>query len=220
MNNNKQIKVYVVGSSIYYASFLKNIKLVDSIKDADIILFTGGEDVTPSFYGKEKHRLTYCNPERDYLEKAVFDQIRQNQIAFGICRGSQFLCAMNGGILVQDCDKHAMYGTHEIVSDKTGEVFSITSTHHQMQYPYVLPEEDYTLLFRSAENRSSHYYGDGVDENVIKSRGEAEIVLYHRPGKPKCLAVQGHPEMIPDFPIAKKINELLNELVNDVEGGH
>lgn len=216
-NQKKLIKVYVVGSSTYYASFLQGIKLVDDIGDADIVLFTGGEDVTPSFYGREKHRSTYCNIDRDIREKEVFDLIRPNQIAFGICRGSQFLCAMNGGILVQDCDHHAMYGTHEIVNDETGEVYLITSTHHQMQYPYVLPNEDYKLLFRSAENRSSHYYGDGVDEDVIRSKGEAEIVLYHRPGKPKCLAVQGHPEMIPEYPIAKKINELLIELVSENE---
>lgn len=213
MDNQKRIKVFVVGSSYQYARFLKNIELVDNIHKADVILFTGGEDVTPSFYGREKHRTTCCNIDRDIQEKEVFDLIKPSQVALGICRGSQFLCAMNGGILVQDCDHHAIYGTHDIVSEDTGEVFSITSTHHQMQYPYILPPEDYKLLFKSAENRSSHYYGDGIDEDVIRSRGEAEIVLYKRPGRPKCLAVQGHPEMIPEYPIAKKINDILTELV-------
>ena len=70
-NQKKLIKVYVVGSSTYYASFLQGIKLVDDIGDADIVLFTGGEDVTPSFYGREKHRSTYCNIDRDIREKEV-----------------------------------------------------------------------------------------------------------------------------------------------------
>jgi GMP synthase-like glutamine amidotransferase len=209
----RELKVYVVGTQTGYTRFLKNFKLVDNIKDADLVLFTGGEDVDPSLYGKEKHRTTYSNIHRDLAELSAFKQIQPNQVVLGICRGSQFLCVANGGILVQDCDNHAIWGTHEIIDTKTGDVYEITSTHHQMQYPYTLRDEDYTLLFKAAPFRSSHYYGDGVEEKVIRSKGEAEIVLYHRPGFPKCLAVQGHPEMIPDSPIADRINSLIREIM-------
>lgn len=83
----QEIKVYVVGTAKYYADFMKNIKLTDKIEEADIVLFTGGEDVTPSFYGCKKHPRTYSNIHRDLEEKIVFEKIRKDQFVVGICRG-------------------------------------------------------------------------------------------------------------------------------------
>lgn len=203
-------KVYVVGGSISYTRFIDNAQLVDSLEEADIVLFTGGEDVTPSYYGKQKHESTYCNPQRDAIEKEYFDRIQPNQIALGVCRGSQFLCVMNGGLLVQNCRNHGIYGTHKII-DKDGREFEITSTHHQMQYPYNLDKKDYTVLFKSSENRSPIYEGDGIDGDIIIKLGEPEIVKYHKEGKPVCLAIQGHPEVMEHSqPVINEINKILN----------
>ena len=80
-------KVYVVGNDINYANFITGVKLVDNIEDANIVLFTGGEDVDPSLYGCEKHMTTYSNIERDLYEKEIFEKIKPNQLALGICRG-------------------------------------------------------------------------------------------------------------------------------------
>ena len=211
----KNLKIYVVGSGNYYASFIQNYNLVSNLEDANLVLFTGGEDVDPSLYGKKKHFTTHSNTQRDKYEQEVFSRIKPDQVVLGICRGSQFLCVMNGGLLVQNCNHHAIYGTHEIINDRTGESFDITSTHHQMQYPYNLKDEDYTVLFRSKENRSDYHEGDGIDESALYEKGEPEIVLYHKPGMPKCLAVQGHPEMIPEYPISTKITNLLMELIHE-----
>lgn len=118
---------------------------------------------------------------------------------------------MNGGILVQHCYGHAIGETHSI---DNGEVmYEITSTHHQMQYPFDLPSKDYDLLYTSTERRGDEYYGDGVDDDRIRMHGEPEIVLYHKEGLPKCLAVQGHPEMIPNSPVAKMISNLVKDLI-------
>jgi hypothetical protein len=47
-------------------------------------------------------------------------------------------------------------------------------------------------------------------------RGEAEIVIYHLPNYPKCLAIQGHPEMMfKDAPVIGILNELLNSVINN-----
>lgn len=80
-------KIYVVGDSIEYASWIDNKELVNSIEEADIVLFTGGEDVDPSLYGCEKFRNTYSNIHRDQQERKVFKHIRKDQLAIGICRG-------------------------------------------------------------------------------------------------------------------------------------
>lgn len=211
--NEVMKKIYVVGSAIYYADWIENYIIVDDIEDADIVLFTGGEDVDPALYNKECHHTTFYNSERDHYECGMFEQVRPDQLCLGICRGSQFLCVMNGGILVQNCDNHAIGYTHGITNGKL--VYDITSTHHQMQYPFVIDPKYYDLLYWSENFRSRYYEGEGVQGDVIRAKGEPEIVLYHRPNMPKCLAIQGHPEMMfGQSPVIGMLNNLLNSLLN------
>lgn len=205
------MKVYVVGGATGYARFLEDVTLVDSVDDAEVVLFTGGEDVDPSIYGRERFHTTYSNLKRDLEEKEIFKRIRKDQLAVGICRGSQLMCCLNGGILVQHCYGHAVGHTHSIDNGET--MYQITSTHHQMQYPFDLPSEDYDILYRSTERLGDEYCGDGIVEDKIRMYGEPEIVLYHKEGLPKCLAVQGHPEMIPNSPVAKMISNLVKDLI-------
>ena len=80
-------KVYVVGEAKHYANFITGVKLVDNIEIADIVLFTGGEDVDPSLYGCEKHPTTFSNLNRDLAEKEIFQKVRPDQLCLGICRG-------------------------------------------------------------------------------------------------------------------------------------
>lgn len=203
-------KVYVVGLWTEYASWIKDCELVDNLGEADIVLFTGGADVDPELYNREKHPHTFSDINRDYAEKEIFDNVREDQLCLGICRGSQFMCVMNGGILVQDCDNHAIGHTHEITNGS--ESYDITSTHHQMQYPFTIDSNYYDLLYW-ANRRSNYYEGDGVSTDVICSHGDPEIVLYHVPGKPKCLAVQGHPEMMrTSAPVIGMLNHLLDTI--------
>ena len=208
------MKVYVVGGDIEYVNFIKDVELVNNVKDADLVVFTGGEDVTPSFYGCEAHLSTYNNPDRDKYEKEIFDQIDPvKQVCYGCCRGSQFLCVMNGGLLVQNVNRHATGKTHAITDGR--KMFQITSTHHQMQYPFNLKRRtDYAILYTMAEVHSTIYEGDKIDRDIIWGN-DPEIVLYHVKNKPKCLAVQGHPEMIPESPVAEMINDLIQNLVNE-----
>lgn len=209
-------KIFVVGPALNYAGFINDSILTSDMGEADIILFTGGEDVDPALYNERPHPATICNKKRDKAEMSVFKKIKPTQLALGICRGSQFLCVMNGGKLVQDCYNHSMWGTHGITN---GEVeYEITSTHHQMQYPYNLNDKDYDVLFKSSELRSPlHYAGDSINTDTIMSNGEPEIVLYHKEGKPKCLAIQGHPEyMRPNAPVVEMLNILINETLNSI----
>ena len=116
---------------------------------------------------------------------------------------------MNGGKLIQDCSHHALRSTHRIYEVDTDKVYDITSTHHQMQYPFELP---YAKILMIAYPNLSHYYaGDGLNTEFIVC--EPEIVLYEKENTPKCLAIQGHPEIMPtDSPIVIRINEIIDEL--------
>lgn len=204
-------KVFVVGYAKQYASWIKDHELTDNLEEADIVLFTGGEDVDPSLYGCEKHPTTYSNINRDLEEKAIFEKVKPHQLCLGICRGSQFLCVMNGGLLIQNVSKHAGFGTHQIISaqDEFKRV-EITSTHHQMQYPFNLEKGiDYHVLFY-ASRRSEFYEGDKIDCPPC----EPEVVLYHKKNKPKCLAIQGHPEIMrKEAPVIEVLNNLVDRYV-------
>lgn len=202
-------KVFVVGPAKFYSRWIKDHQLVEDIKDANIVLFTGGEDVDPSLYGCERHMTTSSNIARDLKEKEIFEQVRSDQLCLGICRGSQFLCVMNGGKLIQNVSRHAMFGTHQIIyNGMSDKHYEITSTHHQMQYPFNLPKNSYSVLY-FASRRSDYYEGDGIQEPQC----EPEIVYYQVEGKPKCLAIQGHPEMMRDeAPVLEMLNDLLDKL--------
>ena len=65
----KPIKVYVVGYDwCNITSFLLfDFEKVDNIKEADIVMFTGGEDINPALYGDVPHPTTHFS-NRDDME--------------------------------------------------------------------------------------------------------------------------------------------------------
>jgi hypothetical protein len=80
-----------------------------------------------------------------------------------------------------------------------------------MQYPYNLPNKDYTLVAISKSFLSLNYEGDLINSNSIRFNGEPEIVIYHKENMPKCIAIQGHPEyMRKESPIVEYLNNLIN----------
>lgn len=130
--------VFIVGGRYGYAEMYerRGWGLVDEVLSADLVQFTGGEDVSPSLYGQGEHPKTYCNPQRDRREAVIFKLCRELELPMaGICRGGQFLNVMCGGSLWQDVPDHGINGLHSVVDAETGETFYVTSTHHQMMEP-------------------------------------------------------------------------------------
>ena len=81
------IKVHVVGYAKDYASFLEDYQHTDNLEEANVVIFTGGEDVDPEMYGMKKHPTTFSNIRRDRTEEEIFKKIRPDQLVVGICRG-------------------------------------------------------------------------------------------------------------------------------------
>lgn len=103
---------------------------VNHPEEAEIIVFTGGADVTPMFYGEAAHEYTHFSLVRDWNNIALYRHAAQrDKICVGICRGAQFLNVMAGGSMNQHITGHM--NTHNAVVLATGEVFSVTSDHHQ-----------------------------------------------------------------------------------------
>lgn len=188
--------IYVVGSDLVYANWAQG-ELVDTMEQADLVLFTGGEDVSPGVYGQPRHPTTCHNPRRDRREASEFEQaVELGKPILGICRGSQFCCAMSGGILVQD---QRQSGYLHWVDTWDGQRIRVSSTHHQAQFPWRLPAEDWRLL-GWARNESATHEG-GLGEELVNGQPalgrEVEIALYR---KTKALAIQSHPEHLTHDP--------------------
>lgn len=206
------MKVFVSGGELNYGNFLQDVSFVDNVDEAEVVLFTGGQDVSPDLYGCKKHPTTKCKQSRDLSDITIFSKIKRNQVALGICRGSQFLCVMNGGLLIQNVTNHLIEDTHEITNGN--KTYQIRSTHHQMQYPYNLSNNDYDILYVSGKRLSDRYEGDLINQSFVIDKGEPEIVLYHKDGFPICISVQGRPDLMPNSSVSKMISDLVKKLVD------
>lgn len=215
-------KVFVVGGDTSYFKWLSETEkkgeetkteLVDTIEEADLVVFTGGADVDPTLYSEKTGSRTVANKSRDKKEVQAFNKAKKlGKKLLGICRGSQFLTVMAGGQLIQHVSGHALSTSHMINTYLGARVY-ITSTHHQMMYPYNLDDKDYILLAWSHEQYSDTYL-DGNDEEkmLVKTFREPEIVLYKNID---AFAIQGHPErMSQDSLGVKEIKKMINTFLN------
>jgi gamma-glutamyl-gamma-aminobutyrate hydrolase PuuD len=180
--------VYVIGAEREYEQmYLRNgWNVVNNADDADLIQFTGGADVDPMLYEEPRHPSTYSEPRRDSKEADIFNRYSGHVAMAGICRGGQFLCVMSGGRMWQDVNAHAVSDGHFVVDEDSGEMFEVSSTHHQMMDP--TPADDYRIL-ATAGICTKRADGWG---NVVSGRGvDVEAVYF---SDTNCLSYQPHPE--------------------------
>ena len=113
---------------------------------------------------------------------------------------AQFLTVMSGGSLIQHVNGHAIGRLHPItIYGIFNTSVEITSTHHQMMFPYSINKDKYEIV-ATATNYLSNTYLDGIDQEkeLPANFEECEIVYYKNS---KSLCIQGHPEMAacPDY---------------------
>lgn len=183
--------VFIVnGDGAYRRLFEKQgWEVVSEVKDADLIQFTGGADVSPVLYGHDTHPKTRNFPARDALEEAIFKAAKANEKPMaGICRGGQFLNVMSGGQMWQHVDGHATGGKHNAVDCDTGFIFPVTSTHHQMMI-----QGDKAIKVAIAQE--STFREKAIHGRVVRIENENPIdleALYYP--HTKCFCFQPHPE--------------------------
>lgn len=198
------MKVLIVSGSPAYRKMWEKLgaTITDNIQEAELIQFTGGEDVSPFLYGETKHRTTGSNAGRDIYEAGIFAIASRIEIPMaGICRGGQFLNVMSGGRMYQDVDGHTIYGTHACTDVTTGEIHQVTSTHHQM----MVPSSRGVLLAEAAQ--ASRLETDSRVYNLLAKGGDTEAVFYPHTN---CLCFQPHPEFNNADSTLKYYVELLN----------
>lgn len=113
----------------------------------DGLLFQGGKDIDPSFYGEEKDNA--CGPtdtfEDEFHLALLKAAIKHNKPILGICRGFQLINVAFGGTLYQDLENknHKHYDDYENpchglnIKENTqlysifGSFLRVNSLHHQ-----------------------------------------------------------------------------------------
>lgn len=190
----KKVFIQGPGAVAYIQMFLKHGGFFGArhIEEADLVCFTGGEDVDPSLYGQKPGPMTHYNPKRDTYDRQAFDLARENDIMMvGICRGGQLLNVLNGGTMWQHVNGHAGVGTHELLDLETGEVVQVTSTHHQMMQP----AESAKVIGVAFESQMRMSEGTKVAWRRTSADEEDYEVLWYP--KTKSLCFQPHPEFRP-----------------------
>lgn len=166
---------------------------------ADLIIFTGGEDINPETYGLRSSE--YYNDSRDRIElslaRNIYNGTQKTKKVLGICRGLQLLNIAFGGSLVQDIAQS--YGrphppVHPItwmVDSPLNSVFpSVNSLHHQAIKKLGMAVRPVTMAVEPSTN-------------II------ETILWGN----VFLATQWHPEWIGSAEKKKEFNRIITDWV-------
>ena len=153
MKGTCSMSIELSGGMPVYLPFTTDVKVIDEmVSKLDGILFTGGEDVDPAWYGAERsEKCQKPNAERDAFEILLFKKATDHNLpVLGLCRGSQMINVAMGGTLYQDIPSehpsqivHGKYDNsrepaHQITTVKGslmeqiyGETAGVNSLHHQ-----------------------------------------------------------------------------------------
>ena len=90
----------------------------------DGLVITGGPDVEPTRYGRDRHPRTQApRPERDSWELALLDRASALDLpVLGICRGMQVMAVHAGGVLEQHLPDVVDHDQHSPGGDSFGRV--------------------------------------------------------------------------------------------------
>lgn len=188
-------KVYIIGGGFEYIKLMYRLGCdgAKGLDDADVVLFTGGEDVNPALYGEVCMAKTHYSRDRDEKEKAIFEAALLKKLPMiGICRGGQFLNVMNGGKMWQHVTGHTIEHVARIEIPPFNEndmrrTIKVTSTHHQM----MIPTEHAIVLATANEAYEKHSFDRYVAGRGGNDNPDTEVVFYD---DTNCLCFQPHPE--------------------------
>lgn len=185
----------------------------NTVEEADVVVFMGGVDLDPKTYGEEAIPGSGGGAQRDAAEKVIYELAQQHgKVCFGICRGAQFLHAMNGGKLWQDVNNHG--GKDHVIYDLDDDVEVLANSyHHQMLMDG--PELEIVAVCRDQIATKFKAFGMTVD---LKGEGqnqmaemEIEAGAYN---KTRCFFVQGHPEVGCDEYRSWSLNKLKDYMID------
>ncbi len=161
---------------------------LNQLANCDLVVFTGGADVDPSFYEDNEISKTHTNKARDLVELGVHNHCKILEIPMvGICRGAQFLNVMNRGVLIQHVNNHN--NCNHAMFTPNDKVITVSGDHHQMIYP----KGDFELLGWAKESTNFETGGKVSVKNFHRKLAGREPEVIFWPST-RCLGFQYHPE--------------------------
>ena len=184
---------------------LESWSLQPTIDRLDGMLFSGGGDILPQQYGNPSHPLVnWVDEDRDCVELTLFEAVLQKRMPFlGICRGLQLVNVGLGGTLYEDiCDQYPQAKQHQSGDNAPREVPAHTVK--------IMPNSRLASILgiEICQVNSFHHQGirilaPGLVASAHAPDGIIEAVELH--DYPFGLAVQWHPEWMPDDPFMQSL---------------
>jgi putative glutamine amidotransferase len=163
----------------------------------DGVLFSGGGDLHPGFYGGQAHpRVQNVDEDRDQVElELVKEAVGSHRPFLGICRGLQVVNVALGGTLYEDILAQVQGGLqHDYFESKPRDYRA-----HRVQVESA-SQLGRILGLTQTEVNSLHHQGvrriaEGLEVTARAPDGIVEA--FELSGHPFGLAVQWHPEWLP-----------------------
>lgn len=158
----------------------------------DGIIFSGGGDIDPNWYGGDSHSTNYnIDPERDRFELALMNIVLKSKLpTLCICRGTQILNIVLGGNLIPH------------IPDVFGEtVFHRTPDRKPVDHMIKIRPKSFLAIImnkkvrnvKSWHHQSLDKLGKGLNAVAWSDDGVVEAVELKK--NELLLAVQWHPEL-------------------------
>ena len=194
------------------------IKAPASIDSVDLIVFTGGEDISPYLYDDSylADEPIY-NPDRDISDFLTLRLALDREIpVFGICRGMQLLAIYSGASLITDIPS--------LYENDDEAAYRHRSNDGGYTFHYVTVEEDSILsILKNEKVASSHHQAidaaSGGEYKVLAVDGDF-IEAIEIPSSSFAYGIQFHPEYYSDYKDKKewKVSlELLSRVIDKID---
>lgn len=184
-------------------------ELAQIVETCDGFLFTGGHDLDPALYMEEK--LPCCaavSPERDEMEQRLFAMLLgTDKPVLGICRGIQLFNACLGGTLYQDLpSQFRAEGDEGYVCHKQGKPYD-ASIHTVEILPGTLLSDCVKGMTELSVNSLHHQAIKDLAPGLYASAYAPDGIIegVEMPDKRFFLAVQWHPEYLPEGDISRRL---------------
>jgi putative glutamine amidotransferase len=175
------------------------ISYLQTLQTLDAIVFTGGWDIEPHYYGviisdtdRERLQVT-TSPDRDRMELLLAEEAIDTQLPIlGICRGLQLLNVVMGGTLYVDIEHQAKSQNHKAISKAESKFHPLTiQNKDSLLYKLIGSEREEWVSTR--HHQAAHIIGDDLcivstsDDGIIEAMESTDVNKI-------ILLVQWHPE--------------------------